>query len=291
MIGFGNLSSNNAGDVVFPQSIKFGEVTQGQGLWFRAAGEGLETLCYEGYPAPEGMIFAYPNAWSATVNSTGMMAFNATIDGPGIDNTNDQVIVRRFANGFSQTVAQSGDQAPGLSAGTVFAGMGLASNLTLTDSGRIVFRQFLDGVGVNDDNNLSLWATRAFDEPVLLIREGQKMIVNGQVKFVDSFTTPWGAGTESGRRASVNDRGQVAVDVLFTDGSDAVVVITPPADCPGDADGDYDVDSTDLNIILAAFGTTGEPGMPGDLDLDGDCDSTDLNIVLANFGDVCLPPV
>lgn len=52
----------------------------------------------------------------------------------------------------------------------------------------------------------------------------------------------------------------------------------------GDMDGDLDVDSTDLNIVLTAFGCTG-PGMcAGDADCDGDTDSTDLNIVLTNFG-------
>ncbi len=53
--------------------------------------------------------------------------------------------------------------------------------------------------------------------------------------------------------------------------------------CSGDLDLDNDVDSTDLNILLAAFGATNG----GDLDCDGDTDSTDLNILLAGFGDDC----
>ncbi len=69
-----------------------------------------------------------------------------------------------------------------------------------------------------------------------------------------------------------------------------VVTVVPARDpnvvepsVPGDLDGDFDVDSADLNILLGAFGCTGG-GCAGDADGDGDADSGDLNIVLGNFG-------
>ncbi len=55
------------------------------------------------------------------------------------------------------------------------------------------------------------------------------------------------------------------------------------APCPGDLDGDRDVDLTDLGIVLAAYGV----GPAGDLDGDGDTDLSDLGVVLAGFGAVC----
>jgi hypothetical protein len=57
----------------------------------------------------------------------------------------------------------------------------------------------------------------------------------------------------------------------------------PPIVCVGDLTGDLVVNSSDLNLLLAGFGS----GSIGDLDNDGDTDSTDLNILLAAFGDVC----
>ncbi len=60
----------------------------------------------------------------------------------------------------------------------------------------------------------------------------------------------------------------------------------PTKTCLGDADGDNDVDSSDLNVLLAAFGAP-NPNPAADFDNDGDVDSTDLNTLLAAFGDPC----
>lgn len=54
--------------------------------------------------------------------------------------------------------------------------------------------------------------------------------------------------------------------------------------CPGDTDGDGDVDLVDLNNVLFNFGG---PGPLGDVDNSGGVDLVDLNLVLFNFGNVC----
>ncbi len=61
----------------------------------------------------------------------------------------------------------------------------------------------------------------------------------------------------------------------------AYVFTTAP--CPADLNGDGFIGSADLNVLLAAFGTSDE----GDIDGDGDTDSSDLNALLAAFGDDC----
>lgn len=60
--------------------------------------------------------------------------------------------------------------------------------------------------------------------------------------------------------------------------------MAPPA-CPGDLNADGSVDSTDLNIVLGAFGCVG--GCAGDATGDGATDSADLNVVLGDFGAAC----
>lgn len=60
----------------------------------------------------------------------------------------------------------------------------------------------------------------------------------------------------------------------------------PP--CPGDLDGDADVDIQDLATLLANFGTPSGAGADqGDLDGDGDVDLQDLAGLLGAFGSNC----
>jgi endonuclease/exonuclease/phosphatase family metal-dependent hydrolase len=64
------------------------------------------------------------------------------------------------------------------------------------------------------------------------------------------------------------------------------LVQSKPA-CPGDANGDGQVDLADLNLVLANFGSSPGIGGQGDVTGDGEVNLADLNLVLANFG--CIP--
>lgn len=59
--------------------------------------------------------------------------------------------------------------------------------------------------------------------------------------------------------------------------------------CPGDFDGDNDVDQSDLGVLLGDFGCVSPPApdCPGDIDGDGDTDQSDLGVLLAQFGQPC----
>lgn len=58
--------------------------------------------------------------------------------------------------------------------------------------------------------------------------------------------------------------------------------------CEGDANADNEVNFTDLNAVLSAFGQTGAPGFAGaDLNADGVVNFMDLNAVLSAFGSSC----
>ena len=56
--------------------------------------------------------------------------------------------------------------------------------------------------------------------------------------------------------------------------------------CPGDVDGNGEVDLADLSELLGNFGSVGQD-IPGDLDGNGTVDLTDLSDLLANFGNTC----
>jgi hypothetical protein len=52
--------------------------------------------------------------------------------------------------------------------------------------------------------------------------------------------------------------------------------------CPGDLNGDREVDGRDLGLFLASWGNGAKD--PADLDLDGDVDGADLGEMLAAWG-------
>ena len=56
--------------------------------------------------------------------------------------------------------------------------------------------------------------------------------------------------------------------------------IPDECECPGDFDGDWDVDTADLLFLLGAWGTP-----DGDVDFDGDTDTADLLALLGAWGD------
>ncbi len=80
------------------------------------------------------------------------------------------------------------------------------------------------------------------------------------------------------------------ITVANADGSDtlnnAFEVLMGVAPCPGDLDGDNDVDFSDLNILLGNFGQAGA-GLAGDLDNDNDVDFADLNALLSVYSTPC----
>lgn len=85
---------------------------------------------------------------------------------------------------------------------------------------------------------------------------------------------------------------QVTCDVTPQDGiaagPTATVSINLAPFCPGDTNGDFSIDVSDLGTLLANFGAAGSATVAdGDTDCDGDVDVGDLGRVLAGFGSSC----
>ena len=71
-------------------------------------------------------------------------------------------------------------------------------------------------------------------------------------------------------------------------GFDDLTVATAGGTCPGDLDGDGDVDISDLAILLSNYVTaSGATYEQGDLDSDGDVDINDLTAMLSYYGTDC----
>ncbi len=65
------------------------------------------------------------------------------------------------------------------------------------------------------------------------------------------------------------------------------VIRDPATVCAGDADGNGEVNITDLNLVLSNWQSMPACGTNGDVNADGNVDLDDLNLVLANWNLVC----
>lgn len=74
----------------------------------------------------------------------------------------------------------------------------------------------------------------------------------------------------------------------FTNGESALVEVTLAPECLADANNDNAVDFADLNVVLSAFGQTGDAGfVSADVNTDGVVNFADLNTVLSVYGGSC----
>jgi hypothetical protein len=61
----------------------------------------------------------------------------------------------------------------------------------------------------------------------------------------------------------------------------------PPSECAGDTNGDNQINSADLSVLLGQFGTAVPPGTGADFNDDGLVNAADLSVLLARFGLSC----
>ncbi|MDF1553739.1 MAG: hypothetical protein P1P84_11785, partial [Deferrisomatales bacterium] len=140
----------------------------------------------------------------------------------------------------------------------------LAATLTNTGTteldGAVVFR-VLDPTGA----------------PVAELRQTFAGFVPGTVRhFGDSWDT---AGVLEGTYLA-----QAFVEYDGGASPPAVAVVSTYPPCPGDTDGDGDVDGSDLAAAAAEFGTACTDGCAADMDGDGDVDLDDLAGIADGFG-------
>lgn len=94
---------------------------------------------------------------------------------------------------------------------------------------------------------------------------------------LDDSTTYWWGVTASNVGGNTNS----------TPTSASFTTIVPPPTCEADANGDGNVDSADLSVLLSNFGGPAAGPGAGDFNNDGQCNSADLSVLLAQFGQSC----
>lgn len=137
----------------------------------------------------------------------------------------------------------------------------------------------------------------------IIAREGDPIDLDGNGAFDDDAFIGRGNNTLAAFAAfdlSISDTRNIYITLQLRNSAGQDLNSTPVfgtpdafahiAFCPGDVDHDYDVDLTDLSLMLTSFGTCdGDPNynLLADVNDSGCVDLTDLAILLANFGTNC----
>lgn len=154
--------------------------------------------------AATGVVFAEFNG--PVLNATGQLAFRASLNGTGVDNSNDNGIYREISGTLTE-VAREGNQAPDAAPGVTWSALFAPS---INAEGQIAFAALLAGPGVDSSNNTAIYATDADGVLVEVVRTGNPLDTNDDplvedlrtVRQVDTF---FNAGNGEGRRSSFND--------------------------------------------------------------------------------------
>ncbi len=271
-VGFGMTVQLPAGDLM--------------GLWHAEDGT-IEPIALEGQASPIGdfVQLSHTNGDAfraiASDGSTAFMAKSAAIE------TKDSALFRGGPNQIPELLLREGDSALGYGPTVVhddFFDLFGSEAVAISDAGWIVVSCAVRGPGITDANDRGVWAFDDEGTKHLVAREGMLVSLGGGIwKTVETIQANLFGGANCGRRSSVNDRGDVALILTFTDGSEAVVVAQPPEACLADRNGDGLVDAVDLSLLLGGWGP-GPVGSGGDIDRDGDTDANDLALLLGAWG-------
>jgi hypothetical protein len=240
--GFSDPALNDAGRTAFWGYLAgpaAGEPLD-DGIWLEG-NAGLNVVARRGQQAPgtaAGVLFATNglNTFDSPVlDNRGEVAFRATIDGPGVDETNHEGLWIGKSEHLA-LLARTGDHAAGTPDGVAFDGfLPYFGGLELNDFGQAAFTAYFRGDDV-PGVAVGIWATDRSGELQLIARVGGSIeVAPGDLRTIQQLSlVSDGTGNGDGKPSGLNNRGQVAFWALYTDGegifvSDVAAVPEPSA--------------------------------------------------------------
>jgi len=137
--------------------------------------------------------------------------------------------------------------------------------------------------GVNSSGWVVGTASSAFAIPYLYDGDATYRIAD-----IIPAGTGWDLSTNTSSSAlSISDNGVIVGTGVFNGAVHAYALVPVPPPCPADLNGDHAVNTQDLTILLANFGTVVPPNTLGDFDGNGLVNTADLVFFLGAFGVPC----
>ncbi len=236
------FSINNAGATLF-RGFTDGPSGQSTGLYLED--EGLHLLVEMGQTAPGTFLNPQFELFEQlAINGAGNVAFNASLMGAAINDSNDEVFYK-IVNGSLEIVSRQNDLIPDA---TDSARFGEISSFYLNDAGQVAFSSELQGENVDDSNDRALFA-EVDGHLRVIAREGDLFDVDPdplaedlrEVAFLTSgFTTA--AGSQDGQTSVFNSAGQLLFSLSFTDGSQGLFIAETGASADYNVDGNINGD-------------------------------------------------
>ena len=249
-------------------------------MWKGTPGN-LTRIALKGEAAPGGGNW---DTFGAPLMAGDVLAFTAqTRDGF----RTDRGVYRKVGANATVKIIKTRDSAAfALGAGSTIDSM--SEHMALTSAGQTLFRAAAVGGQAGGTPKQALWSADQNNQPFLIMREGQGItVLLGDTRTVSAIALALNSSGQNGRARRINPDGIMGVAVEFADGSSGVLKVFANGNCPGDANGDGNVNFTDLNAVLAQFGQVGVD-LDGDINDDGLVNFTDLNLVLGSFGASCV---
>lgn len=264
------------------------------GIWATAAGK-LTVVARTNDDAP-GTKSVFRFVQEPVLNALGDMAFAANVRiGGDVDATNNDGIwaTSGWPSGTLALIAREGTVAPGASGALfdTFGEDGFGPHIVLNAVGDLAFLATLrSGKMIDEAHDGGLWAySKARDQLFLIAREGDAFDVdddpeNEDIRVIADVKFRGDSGLEDGRAAGLNNAGQIAFSLDFTDGTGGVFIATLPPPCAGDFDRDGDADHFDLMAFLDAW-HAGDPS--ADLNGDGRFTGRDVSAFVHSWTEGC----
>lgn len=204
------------------------------------------------------------------LNDAGDIAGRYILQGNGVTSQNDRCLVMRAANGDLSMIAREGDQAAGLPTGVLWGNY--IDRPALNNNGVVAFTGNLTGAGVEYTNDGGLWIWDAAQGARLIAREGDLFEAAANDWRTIQYISFRATDQDGDRYTSVNDSGEVAFALRFTDNTGGTYTYdTRTTPLMGDVNGDTIIDLNDIIMTLnvVATSTAATVSKSADVNMDG----------------------
>ncbi|MEL6497992.1 MAG: choice-of-anchor tandem repeat NxxGxxAF-containing protein [Planctomycetota bacterium] len=286
--GFSNIAITEEGRMVFLATVAGAGVSpeNDTGFWAIDPLGSISILAREGDHAPglDSTIRFGFFAEGPVINASGDIAFLSYLVGSGVDSSNNQGIWAQDALGSFELIARAGEQASEVEPGVVYSSFGPPAFNTRR---QIAFSAQLSG---GAQPSQGLWLMNECRELSLLAQVGEAFDVDDSPTCIDLRVVIPGSigyvgrsGGQGGRASSLNDNGEFAFSLIFTDGS-AGIFLASVSQLVGDVNGDGFTTPADFTAWIIAYNSNAP-----ECDQNGDeaCTPADFNAWVLNFNSEC----